>query len=305
MIRSLHRTTSVALAAGLLVAASVWATAAQTGPVVSIRPASLVVATDATSFQVQVFVSEVRAPGLGGYDLYLNFDPAVIQAINVVDSGFVLSTNNIVVCVPPYIDNTIGQAILSCVTVPLFVGPAPTTNSTPHLLATATFRPVATGTSGLSLEGTALHTTEGALLAVDLTLQDGQVTVAPMVAPSPEPEPPTATFTPLPPPPETPAPTATAAVQAPPPASSEPEPTLEPTPTATPSPQPTATPPVRTATPTARPTLPPTGNGPEDGSSWVIPITGGIAGAAAAGLAAALGFRAWRRRQRGSAPAGR
>jgi hypothetical protein len=242
------------------------------GPVVSTIPESPTVQADAASFEVEVFVSEVtNDAGLGGYDLFLNFDPTVIRVISVSDSGWLLSTNNIVICVPPYIDNTVGQAILSCVTVPLFVGPGPKTTR-PQLLATALFQPVVPGISFLSLDGTALSDPQG--VPLERTLEGSQVRIAP--AQSTEPAPPTPTvvtiLSPVPPATETLAGVGT--------------------------PTPGIATPVEAAGPTAAPILPPIGSGPDGGgSSWVFPLAGGIVGAVAAGFAAVLGLRAWRRRQ--------
>jgi hypothetical protein len=206
LVWNLARAALVAAASALGAVAIAWQAQAGADPVVSVGPESPTIPVDAASFQVDVFVDQVTNPtGLGGYDLMLSFDPAIIRAISVSDSGFVLSTGNIVVCVPSQIDNTAGWAMLSCVTVPLFVGDGPTT-TVPQLLATATFQPVASGSSVLSLEGTNLYDPSG--MPLEVTLEHSEVTIAPTAPPSPEPEPPTVTpeptLTPVPPPTETP-----------------------------------------------------------------------------------------------------
>jgi hypothetical protein len=92
---------------------------------------------------------------------------------------------------------------------------------------------------------------------------------------------------------------------APPMASPQREPTPQLSPAVRPSPQATAAHPGRIAMPTPSPVPPRTGNGPEGGgASWVFPLVGGIAGIAAASVAAALGIRRWRQ-HRGRPAAGR
>ena len=321
-LHRLLRPASIAIVAVLLSLTATSPGQAAPDPVVSLQPESPAVPIDAATFQVSVFVAQVTNPtGLGGYDLYLHFDPTIIRAEAVTDSGFVLSTGNIVVCLPPQIDNTAGLAIQSCVTIPLFVVNGPTATA-PQLLATAIFQPVSPRVSILSLDGTTLSDPFGAPLAV--TLANSQITVAPPPPPPPGP----ATPTPLPTATSIPVPTATegpiatampaepiatatampieaiptaaapAATQAPPPpALPQPDTALEPPPTTAPSPPATPAPPRGSVTPTVGPILPPTGNGPGDGGSWVVPVTWGLAGTVALSLAAGLGVRAWRRRR--------
>ena len=259
---------------------------AQADPTLSIVPESASVQSDATSFQTNIYVSRVtNETGLGGYDIYVNYNPSIVQAVSGTHSGFVENTENIVVCVSAYIDNTAGHIILSCVTVPLFLVNGPT-SSTPQLLATATFRPVAPGISPLTLEGTTLTDPFGASL--EMTIENGQVTVIQPPPPSPvppSPEPPT----------ETPLPETTPTLA---------PPTDTPPPAATPTTPPQVPTPVRSVAPTAATMVPESGDGPGGDSSWTLPlILGGLA-AAVAGSGAVLGTLAWRRR-RGRSISGR
>jgi len=276
----------VIAASALFTTASARAAPRAAPSVVSIAADSPTVSADVLSFPVNVSVNQItNETGLGGYDLYLNYNPSVIQAVSAVDSGFVQNSQNIVVCVSAYIDNTAGQIILSCVTVPLFLVNGPT-SSTPQLLATATFRPVAPGISPLTLEGTTLTDPFGASL--EMTIENGQVTVIQPPPPSPvppSPEPPT----------ETPLPETTPTLA---------PPTDTPPPAAAPTTSPQVPTPARTVAPTARTMVPEMGDGPGGDSSWTLPlILGGLA-AAVAGSGAVLGTLAWRRR-RGRSISGR
>ena len=160
---------------------------AQADPTLSIVPESASVQSDATSFQTNIYVSRVtNETGLGGYDIYVNYNPSIVQAVSGTHSGFVENTENIVVCVSAYIDNTAGHIILSCVTVPLFVGNGPTAPDQ-QLLATVVFKPVAPGVSPLDLDSTALIDPNGTALAA--TLQGSQVSIVqPQSEPTTAPE---------------------------------------------------------------------------------------------------------------------
>ena len=278
-VRKLIFATLIA-AALLLALISVQTVIAQT-PTVSVVPESATVSTDASSFQVNFYVNQVtNEMGLGGYDIYVHFDPTIIQAVSGQDSGFLQdenNTENIVVCVPPYIDNSGGWLILSCLTVQLFVGNGPTVTSQ-QLLATAVFRPVATGTSALALDSTTLSDPNG--VPLQATLQSSQVAIVQPTQPTTE----SPTSTPVP---------------------DEPTATVEATalPAATDTPAGAASPIAQTATPTRMAVattpraVPKTGDGAaDDGSSTPMLLIAGVVGIVVVGSAGAGAF-VWKRRR--------
>jgi len=59
---------------------------------------------------LDVTVANVAAsPGLGGYDISLTFNPAVVRLETLTDAGLLTGGSNIVICVPAQIDNVAGK----------------------------------------------------------------------------------------------------------------------------------------------------------------------------------------------------
>ena len=157
---------------------------AQEGASLSIDPASQTVGLENGAFEVRVLVDDVVTPeGLGGYTLVMSYNPDVVHAVSVSDSGFVASTENAVVCPASGIDNDAGQLALLCFTIPIFSQPGPQT-SEPRVLATIRFTPIAEGTSILDISGTTITDPQGnGLLATtsngEVTVEQGSVDVSP------------------------------------------------------------------------------------------------------------------------------
>ena len=154
-------------------------TAAQTGPSLSINPVAQTVPPDAGAFEVRVMVDDVTtADGLGGYTLVMNYDPSVVRAVAIADSGFVGSTDNVAVCPSSAIDNDTGRLAQFCFTInlPGFSQPGPQT-SEPQVLARITFEPVAEGTTALDISETIISDPQGSVLAASTS--NGEVTVQP------------------------------------------------------------------------------------------------------------------------------
>ncbi len=201
----------LALGLGLLSlagAASIWlalgarppAASATTSPTLAFSPTAQTVAL---SQAAAVDVTIATVTNLGGYDLWVFFNPAVVQMTGLTDAGFVTANpTNIVVCNTPVIDNTAGSGNLSCATVPVFGTPGPGVSTTTAVaLAHATFNAAANGTSGLALSNVSTATTLQDPLGVDITpivLGAGSITVG-SSTPTPTATPTaTATSTPVP-----------------------------------------------------------------------------------------------------------
>ena len=89
-------------------------------PELAFSPAAATVAVG-SDVNVDITVGGVDAePGLGGYDIALSFDPAVVHLTSLVDAGLVTQGQNIVICNPASIDNAAGTATASCGTLPIF-----------------------------------------------------------------------------------------------------------------------------------------------------------------------------------------
>jgi hypothetical protein len=167
---------SLAVVFGLLAVAMPTQAAAATNQM-DFSPASATVAAGGT-VNVDITISNVT--NLGGYDLYLQFDPAVVHLTSLVDAGFVTNNpTNVVVCNnPATIDNTAGTATDSCDTA-AFPPPGPgVSTTTPVALMHASFTGVSSGTSSLTLNGTDLLDPSGIQLAPAPTLGTGSITVS-------------------------------------------------------------------------------------------------------------------------------
>jgi hypothetical protein len=208
------------------------------------------------------------APGLGGYVIVVQWDPAVLQLTSLADAGWVTGGNIIVVCDAAAINNTAGNAELDC-TPTLAFGTGVTTTA-PHVVAQAVFHAKAPGTTAVNLTGSSVMNPSN--IALTSTISGGSVTVA-AAAPTPN---------------------ATATVQ----------PKATPAtvvPTSTPAAQATSTSAAIPATPSTKPTettlskveVPQTGSGTaaSGGTAWRMPVLA----VALAVLLAAGGAVAFRR----------
>ena len=111
---------------------------------------------------VAVNITVANVSNLGGYDVHVQFNPAIVNVTSLVDAGFVTGGGNIVVCNPATIDNSAGTATAACATISPFGTPSPGVSTVgPTALMQATFTGVATGTSSLTLTGTTLENPNG------------------------------------------------------------------------------------------------------------------------------------------------
>ena len=128
---------------------------------------------------IAVNITVANVSNLGGYDVHLYFNPAIVHVTAMTDAGFVTGGGNIVVCNTATIDNSAGTAADSCGTISPFGTPGPGVSTvTAKALLHASFTGVAPGTSSLTLTGTPTTTLEdpnGA--AIVATLGTGSITV--------------------------------------------------------------------------------------------------------------------------------
>ena len=148
---------------------------AQEGASLSVDPASQTVGLEDGAFEVRILVDDVTTDqGLGGYTLVMDYDPNVLRALTITDSGFVASTGNAVVCPASAIDNDAGRLAQFCFTIPIFSQPGPQT-SDPQVLARVTFEPVGEGATTLDISGTTLTDPRGSTTVAPAA--NGEVTV--------------------------------------------------------------------------------------------------------------------------------
>ena len=143
------------------------------GAEVAFDPSSSSIAVGG-SIDVDVTVADVN--DLGGYDVFIQFDPAVVEMTSLADSGFVTSGGNIVVCNTPSIDNVAGTATNSCVTITPFPPSGPGVSTfDPTPLMNASFEAVGPGVSSLTLTATVLQDPDGD--PISSTLSSGSINV--------------------------------------------------------------------------------------------------------------------------------
>jgi hypothetical protein len=158
--------------------------AAQEQASLSIDPPTLSIEPGSGPLEVRVLVSGVtQEPGLGGYALALTFDPAVLRAVSVVDSGLLEETGNPVTCPASATDNDAGQLALFCLAAPIF-GENGVLAGEAELLATITFEPVAAGMTALDISESSISDPQGNALAA--TTSNGSVAVRPSPGPASE-----------------------------------------------------------------------------------------------------------------------
>jgi len=149
--------------------------AAQEGPTLSIDPPAQIVGLEAESFEVEILVDGVTAEeGLGGYTLDLSYDPAVLQARTVADSGLIEGGENVFLCPATGIDNEAGQLGHFCMTLQIIPEPGPQVLG-PEVLALVSYEPVGEGTTVLDVGQSGLMNPEGNDLAAETS--NGEVTV--------------------------------------------------------------------------------------------------------------------------------
>lgn len=120
------------------------------------------------SGNVVIMVANVN--NLGGYDLFIQFDPAVVNMTALNDLGFVTGGGNIVVCNSAMIDNVAGSGSIFCATIAPFGTPVPgvsTVSAQP--MVHASFMVVGAGVSLLTMTGTELQDPNGAQISASLS----------------------------------------------------------------------------------------------------------------------------------------
>ena len=148
---------------------------AQDGPILSIDPASQTVELGSGPFEVRFMVENVTSlGGLGGYTLAIAYDPTILRGLAITDSGFLESTDNLVICPASAIDNDAGKLAHFCFTLPILsqIGPqAPGA----QVLASVSFEPIREGATTLDITETSITDPSGNVLAA--TTSNGQVAV--------------------------------------------------------------------------------------------------------------------------------
>lgn len=125
---------------------------------------------------VEITVANVS--NLGGYDIFVQFDPTVVHMGDLVDAGFVTGGGNIVACNTATIDNVGGTGTVSCATISPFGTPVPGVSTiSADQLVHASFTGVGAGVSPLTLTGTALQDPNGA--PISATLSSSNISTGP------------------------------------------------------------------------------------------------------------------------------
>jgi hypothetical protein len=140
----------------------------------AVAPASASAAVG-TTVSMDVTIAGVAAPpGLGGYDVTVSYDPAIVRLDALTDAGVFDGGPNIVICVPSQIDNAAGKASITCTPVPLFSSPGPGFSS-PAPLLHLSFTALSPGASSIDLAGSTLQAPDASTLAS--TLAGGRLAV--------------------------------------------------------------------------------------------------------------------------------
>ena len=171
-----------ALGAGVVAAIIFVATAiiserieAQDGPILSVDPASQTVEPGTGPFEVRFMVENVTSQqGLGGYTLAMAYDPTILRGLAITDSGFLQSTDSLVICPASAIDNDAGELAHFCLTIPLLSQTGPQARDA-QVLASVSFEPIREGATTLDITEASITDPNGNVLAATTT--NGQVTV--------------------------------------------------------------------------------------------------------------------------------
>lgn len=175
----LHRSVLAAVIIFALVGSSAYAGG---GVEISFSPESTSTTVGATVAVDVNIANVVPDPGLAGYDLILTFDPAVVRLDSLDDSGFVESSENVVICVTGEIDNVGGSVNANCTAIPLSGAPGVSTTA-PVALLHGSFTGVGPGASPLTLSGT-LSGPDGSPIAA--SFGSGAIEVTAAAPPPPE-----------------------------------------------------------------------------------------------------------------------
>jgi len=180
MLRVILRTSLAALLLSSFAVALTWVApkrALAVNATLSFAPATSTVGVNAND-AVDITVANVT--NMGGYDLSLSWNPAVVQLTSLSDANIWAGHTNVVICDTPSINNTTGQASTGCATFMGFNynmnGGVTTTNALP--LLHAAFKGVAPGSSSLDLSGSALQHPDATAIT-PVTLNAGSITVVP------------------------------------------------------------------------------------------------------------------------------
>jgi len=119
-------------------------------------------------FTVQVMID--GASDLGAYEFKMNFNPSVVNVLDVVDGSFLGSTGRTPIPLVKSIDNTAGTLAFGAVSIGTDPGPSGT-----GTLATITLKAMGAGSTPLDLFGVKVSNTQGVEQSV--TVQDGTVLV--------------------------------------------------------------------------------------------------------------------------------
>ncbi len=164
----------VLLALALLLAVA-GAAEAQDEPSLLVDPASQTIEPEGGAFEVRILADDLTADlGLSGYTLAVRYDPGVVRALAVADSGFVASAGSPTTCPESTIDNDAGLLEYFCFTSRTSSQPGAQT-SEPRLLASITFEPSGEGLTLLDISQSSLIDAQANDLAIGIV--NGEVTV--------------------------------------------------------------------------------------------------------------------------------
>lgn len=164
----------IAIIAGILLA-TVFSSPVFGDAIVSVVPVASTVSVSST-FAVDVNISGVT--DLYDFQFDLSFNPAVLQATNVLEGAF-LTTGGSTFFIPGAIDNTAGNVTFNADTL---LGPIPGVAGSGTLLE-FDFTALANGISPLGISNLTLQDSQGNLIGG--TTKDGSVTVGGGVVPEP------------------------------------------------------------------------------------------------------------------------
>ncbi|MCH7699977.1 MAG: hypothetical protein IH865_13660, partial [Chloroflexi bacterium] len=148
---------------------------AQEEPSLVVEPASQTIEPEAGVFEVRILVDDLAADlRLSGYTLVVRYDPGVVRALAVADSGFLASAGSPTTCPETRIDREAGRLEYFCFTSQISSGPGAQT-SEPQLLASITFEPNGEGLTLLDISQSSLIDAQANDLAIGIA--NGEVTV--------------------------------------------------------------------------------------------------------------------------------
>lgn len=165
---------TVLLALALLLAVAE-AAKAQEEPSLFVEPVSQTIEPEAGAFEVRILVDDLTADlGLSGYTLVVRYDPGVVRALAVADSGFLASAGSPTTCPETRIDREAGRLEYFCFTSQISSGPGAQADE-PRVLASITFEPNGEGLTLLDISQSSLIDAQANDLAISIA--NGEVTV--------------------------------------------------------------------------------------------------------------------------------